>query len=160
MVGHHGRKMKRFFVLTVGAVFVLLSTACQRKATGEIRIVVLADSDSAAYKLVVPEFVDFGAEEHRVSSGKRIALFEMYLPKSPFKDYMANQMNTQYLTPDLIVLDAPDQADLSPIAKQAAVNAKNACGAQGNCPVFITPWVSGEKLEAARIVFSSLTGNN
>jgi hypothetical protein len=105
------------------------------------------------------KFVAFGAEQHRISSGKSIALLEMYLTQSRFKDYLANQMNSNHLRPDIIVLDAPDQADLSPIARQAAADARNACGVRSNCLTFIAPWTAGEKLEAAKIVFANLTSD-
>jgi len=59
--------------------------------------------------------------------------------------------------PQLIILDSP--ADLNQlVGVQFDVRqAKSACGKDKNCPAFIPPWVSGEKLEATKMLFAATT---
>jgi hypothetical protein len=140
-------------------VIFLLSIAwvgCQQ-TNQEVTVTVLVDVDSPAFKVVSHKLVVFGAEQHRTATHKSIAVQNMLMSTSHFKQYLVNRFGTTTgLAPDIVVLGSPEQADLSSITKREAAQARDVCGAVARCPAFIPSWVTGDKLEAAQQVFRAL----
>jgi len=61
--------------------------------------------------------------------------------------------------PQIVILDSPADAKLLGGGMQFDLQrAKSVCGRKRDCPAFIPPWVSGEKLEATNMLFSAITG--
>jgi hypothetical protein len=89
--------------------------------------------------------------QHRLSSGKQIVVATME------GDYQKELAEIALVKPQMIILDSP--ADVKQVGGMQfdLRNAKSVCGGNRNCPAFIPPWVSGEELEATKMLFSAIT---
>jgi len=88
----------------------------------------------------------------RLGSGKLILVATM---EGDYQEALARKIAS--VKPQMIILDSPADAKLLHGVPFDLETAKNACGAEANCLAFIPPWVDGEELEAANLVFSAVT---
>ena len=147
--------MKR--VLERAILFSVFCLASCRHATNEnfVMVRVYRDRNSDfSWELDrrLYEFNDY-RNYRRVRSGKVIFVATM----EPFDYQKELGGKVAQVRPQVIVLNSPEDERLVGGMQLDLQQGKSACGRNRNCPAFIPPWVSGEELEATKVVFTAIT---
>jgi hypothetical protein len=87
---------------------------------------------------------------HKTGAG-RIVLISI----QDTRNFLASLAQAATLRPTLIIFDSPEQATAAPELRN--LPRTDLCKPPLTCPAVIPPWVSGEQLEAAKIVLEQLT---
>jgi hypothetical protein len=144
--------MKSFCMIVTALVLSGFSTSCRRSTDNNFVVVrVLRDANSDFSRELDRKLYSFN-NQHRVSSGKRIVVATI---EGDYQQEVAEKISL--MKPQMIILDSP--ADLKQLAgvQFDVRQTKSACGKDKNCPAFIPPWVSGEELEATKMLLSAIT---
>ena len=147
-----GCEMKSCCAVVVALILSCFIASCRRSTDNNFVVVrVLRDANSDFSRELDRKFYSFD-NQHRVSSGKRIIVATM---EGDYQKELAEKI--ALVKPQMIILDSP--ADLKQlVGVQFDVRqTKSACGKDKNCPAFIPPWVSGEELEATKMLFATIT---
>jgi hypothetical protein len=145
--------MKPFCTIVVLLVFSLVFASCRRSGDNNFVVVaVFRDASSDFSRELDRKLYGFN-DQHRVSSGKLIVVAT---EEGDYQNELAEKITL--IKPQIIILDSPADAKLVGGGMQFDLRkAKSVCGRNRNCPAFIPPWVSGEKLEATNMLFSAIT---
>jgi len=146
-------RMKPFCTIVVLLVFSLVFASCRHPTENSIVVVtVFRDADSDFSRELDKKLYCFN-DQNRVSSGKLILVATM---EGHYRDDLVEKI--ALVKPQTVILDSPADAKLVGGGMQFDLRkAKSVCGRNRNCPAFIPPWVSGEKLEATNMLFSAIT---
>jgi hypothetical protein len=146
-------RIKPFCTTVVFLVFSLLFASCRRSEDKNFVVVrVFRDASSDFSRELDRKLYGFN-DQHRVSSGKLIVVAT---EEGDYQNGLAEKI--ALVKPQIIILDSPADAKLVRGGIQFDLRkAKSVCGSDRNCPAFIPPWVSGERLEATNMLFSAIT---
>ena len=147
-----GCEMKSFCMIVAALILSGFSTSCRRSMDNNLVVVrVLRDANSDFSRELDRKLYSFNSQ-HRVSSGKRIIVATM---EGDYQQELAEKISL--VKPQLIILDSPADVEHLVGVQFDVRQTKSACGNDNNCPAFIPPWVSGEQLEATKMLFAAIT---
>lgn len=127
-------------------------TSCRRSTDNNfVAVRVLRDANSDFSRELDRKFYWFD-NQRRVSSGKRIIVATM---EGNYQKELAEKITL--VKPQLIILDSPADVEHLVGMQLDLQKTKSVCGRDRNCPAFIPPWVSGEQLEATKMLFAAIT---
>lgn len=148
-----------FLAAVLISLLLFTMTTCKR-TQDPIIVNVLRNEKSRSFEVTERKLLRFESLQPKTDSGRPIVVQSILMNDAQFDNILADQQRLSMMKPDLIVLSSPDQAKAILAAQEASVAATNVCGTVVNCPAFIPRWVSGEKLDAARLVLSSLSSSS
>jgi hypothetical protein len=152
---HKTKRLKPQFLTCIVMALCSVFAACHRPPDNNYLVVrIYRDSNSAFGRDLDRKLYGLNDPNHqlRVGSGKLIVVATM---EGNYQEALAGKIAT--VKPQMIILDTPADAKQLHGVPFDLETAKNACGAEGNCPAFIPPWVDGEELEATNLVLSAVT---
>lgn len=132
----------------------LLLPSCHHSPLADAVIVrVYRDRNSDFSRELDHKLYNFTNQLHRISSGKRILVATV----EPFDYKKELGGKVAIIKPQIVILDAPGDANLIEGINFDLQRAKSVCESDRDCPAFIPAWVSGEELEAARKLLEAIT---
>ena len=147
-----GCEMKSFCMIVTALILSGFFTSCRRSMDNKFVVVrVCRDANSDFSRELDRKLYSFN-NQHRVSSGKWIIVATV---EGDYQRELAEAISL--VKPQMIILDSPaDSKQLAGVQFDVR-NAKSVCGGNRDCPAFIPPWVSGEELEATKMLFAAIT---
>jgi hypothetical protein len=148
--------MVRFPVFVLTFCFVGLFFGCRSRQPLVVRV--FRDSRSPLGREIDRRFYELRARNLSLSSGRRIVIATM--KSQDYKATLRDQVGSE-LRPEIVVLNSPTDATISPIIKRESDRAVNICGAARACPsvvpAFIPSWVTDpEEVEGSQIILKAL----
>jgi len=145
------------FGFSIVAMYAYLFTNAARRQRAEsvapkVIVRVYRDRESDFANELDHKLYGLNNERHTTASGKLIwvATVEPY----KYRDELSGKI--AMIKPQMIVLDSPTDAKLIRGLDFNLNQAANVCGDNRTCPAFIPSWVSGEELEAAKLVLAEV----
>jgi hypothetical protein len=143
--------MKVVFTLVFTLLICVYFAGCKRQAA-PISVNVILSADGRAFPLVGHRIINFTTGKPHTSSGRPIAVNELYPRANEIGKFAASHSPV-----DIIICDTSEQLTNSPDLQRAATSTANACAPTANCPAFIPSWVPSDRREAVQQVFAAIT---
>jgi energy-converting hydrogenase Eha subunit E len=142
--------------LLVIVVLTLFTYAARRERAdimaAKVIVRIYRDRDSDFAQELDQKLHGFTSERHMTTSGKWIGVATVEPYRYP--DELSGKVAT--IKPQMIILDSPNDAKLIGGMDVNLNQTTNVCGRTRTCHAFIPSWVSGDELEATKLVLPEL----